>query len=237
MEQLQRFRCEIVEFRSVCNRAGMEGLALILDNDRPTLAQVQIRRAVEALRKAHQVIAARQDVVLQCAAPAVRETLSMELFDGIEMGKERIVEQLRQLADCMGSHRLDPRDPEGARLAATELRRLINKELAADVKRAIRAIDECLSTSEVAETSLAFTDELTGLPNRRALYALADRMWEGARTREPFILARFDLDHFKQINDTHGHAAGDAALTRAAGIMQEMISADDFVARVGGEAA
>ena len=235
MEQLQLFRTEISEFRSVCNRTGMECMALLFDAGVDASGQVKIRRAVETLRQAYQSIAKRQDIVLRHAAPTVRETLSTELFTGIELGHERIVEQLRLLGDCLARRRRDPRRHDGAQLVGAELNRLIGTDLSNDVATILSAVDDCLATSEVAQTSLAFTDELTGLPNRRALYAMADRLWQGTKTIESFILLRFDLDRFKQINDSHGHAAGDAALSRAADIMRETITADDFVARVGGD--
>ncbi|WP_026790236.1 GGDEF domain-containing protein [Pleomorphomonas oryzae] len=79
----------------------------------------------------------------------------------------------------------------------------------------------------------AETDELTGLANRRyflseILPRLADRPSQGA-------LALFDLDHFKHINDTHGHLAGDRTLSEFARILTEVAPQDAITARVGGE--
>ena len=81
----------------------------------------------------------------------------------------------------------------------------------------------------------ALHDSLTGLPNRRYLdEVLADhvaRFAEGERAG----LLHVDLDRFKQINDTLGHAAGDAMLVHAAGILRDVADERDFVARVGGD--
>lgn len=73
-------------------------------------------------------------------------------------------------------------------------------------------------------------DPLTGLPNRRALDEALSRHGVNAGA-----LVYLDLDHFKQLNDTLGHAAGDAALIHAGRIMESQIRAGDTAARIGGE--
>jgi len=89
--------------------------------------------------------------------------------------------------------------------------------------------------SAVAE---ALTDPLTGLANRRALeLALEAAVQAGGRSEAvpPFALAHLDLDFFKQVNDTHGHAAGDAVLIEVARILKAETRKHDLVARVGGD--
>jgi diguanylate cyclase (GGDEF)-like protein len=82
----------------------------------------------------------------------------------------------------------------------------------------------------------ATTDALTGLVNRRALGVAMDRELERAhRSGLPLTLISFDLDHFKQVNDRFGHAAGDEALKRFAAALRAECSAADVPARVGGE--
>ncbi|MBI1722883.1 MAG: GGDEF domain-containing protein, partial [Gemmatimonadetes bacterium] len=76
----------------------------------------------------------------------------------------------------------------------------------------------------------AVTDELTGLPNRRALNAAVARIGS-----ERAALVVLDVDHFKQINDTLGHPAGDAALQHVARLLREAVRGRDIPARVGGE--
>ena len=80
----------------------------------------------------------------------------------------------------------------------------------------------------------AETDALTGLPNRRALMARLEPRLRCADTR-PFAVAILDLDHFKSVNDTHGHIVGDAVLREVAGVMRRMSSPRRFFARLGGE--
>ncbi len=79
-------------------------------------------------------------------------------------------------------------------------------------------------------------DSLTGLPNRRVLHdALGAAQVRRARRGAPFALLALDLDHFKTVNDGHGHAAGDAALIEVARALRESVRSDDTVARMGGE--
>ena len=79
-----------------------------------------------------------------------------------------------------------------------------------------------------AETR-AVTDQLTGLPNRRALERAL------ALANGPTAVLMVDLDHFKSLNDAYGHAAGDAALKRMAAIFMQTLREGDVAARVGGE--
>lgn len=82
----------------------------------------------------------------------------------------------------------------------------------------------------------AATDTLTGLTNRRTFEEAVDReLSRVARTGSPLTLAILDLDHFKAINDTLGHAAGDVALRRFAEILRTSCRLGDMPARVGGE--
>ena len=71
-----------------------------------------------------------------------------------------------------------------------------------------------------------------GLPNRRFL---DDRLLNGHAGRQVTALLHIDLDRFKQINDTLGHAAGDAMLIHAASILKSSTRAGDFIARIGGD--
>jgi diguanylate cyclase (GGDEF)-like protein len=82
----------------------------------------------------------------------------------------------------------------------------------------------------------ALTDGLTGIANRRALVAHLERVHAASqRHAQPFCVALFDLDHFKQINDRHSHAVGDAVLRRIGAILLEECRKGDYVARYGGE--
>ena len=82
----------------------------------------------------------------------------------------------------------------------------------------------------------AARDPLTGLANHRAFHErLAARWPRAAAPRAPAELALLDLDHFKRVNDAHGHQAGDRVLVEVAARLRALARAGDLVARVGGE--
>lgn len=89
-----------------------------------------------------------------------------------------------------------------------------------------------LRRSGLAMRRLALTDELTGLPNRRDVLARLDQC---LAARQPCALLIVDLDHFKRINDTHGHPAGDGVLRAAAAVLREQGRAPVAMGRLGGE--
>jgi diguanylate cyclase (GGDEF)-like protein len=82
----------------------------------------------------------------------------------------------------------------------------------------------------------SLTDSLTGLPNRRAFFDALDRtLAAGHRRRQPTAVLAIDLDEFKRVNDTAGHAAGDLALVEVARRLQRGSRSEDTVGRLGGE--
>ena len=88
----------------------------------------------------------------------------------------------------------------------------------------------------VATQTLSHLDPLTGLFNRRFLVAQAPRMWRQARRDGTRVAAMMlDLDHFKRLNDAHGHAAGDAVLRAVATSLAATVRPTDVLARTGGE--
>ena len=83
---------------------------------------------------------------------------------------------------------------------------------------------------------LATRDPLTGLRNRREFERLLADEWQRcARFQRPFALVVADIDHFKKVNDTHGHQAGDAVLKHVANLLAGQLRTVDHLARVGGE--
>lgn len=83
---------------------------------------------------------------------------------------------------------------------------------------------------------LSLKDPLTGLGNRRHFHAALERSIETvARSGESVLLLLLDIDHFKSINDTHGHLAGDQVLRVIAGCLASCVRPMDIVARYGGE--
>jgi len=83
---------------------------------------------------------------------------------------------------------------------------------------------------------MANTDILTGLPNRRYALTRLEQEWDTAqRYNRPLSVLMLDLDHFKSVNDTLGHDAGDVVLAHAAKIMKAAARASDIACRLGGE--
>jgi len=83
---------------------------------------------------------------------------------------------------------------------------------------------------------LSSRDALTGLVNRRSFeMALAREVDRVARSGEPALLLMLDIDHFKAVNDTHGHGAGDQVICAVSRAIEQTVRPMDLVARVGGE--
>lgn len=86
------------------------------------------------------------------------------------------------------------------------------------------------------EQHLAHTDALTGVNNRRHLFELAGHEFDVARRyQQPLAVIMFDLDHFKQINDTFGHAMGDQILEHVTKVARAQLRGTDLIGRYGGE--
>ena len=84
--------------------------------------------------------------------------------------------------------------------------------------------------------SMAMTDELTGLLNRRMAMTRLRELWlSQERYDVQFSCVMLDIDHFKRINDTYGHAVGDMVLVRTAAVLQQAVRGTDIVCRIGGE--
>jgi diguanylate cyclase (GGDEF)-like protein len=82
----------------------------------------------------------------------------------------------------------------------------------------------------------AVIDPLTQIGNRRAFNKAMDREFNRySRYKKPLSLISFDLDHFKRVNDTYGHAAGDKVLSEVAATVKSELREEDIFARVGGE--
>jgi len=104
------------------------------------------------------------------------------------------------------------------------------------VREALRTQKAELARAVEQVRELATRDELTGLPNRRYLSELLHlQALQAQRSRQGLLVAQLDLDHFKAINDTHGHAAGDRALRTFARAVVSSVRASDILARWGGE--
>ena len=113
---------------------------------------------------------------------------------------------------------------------AIEMLYLVEAKTAA--MEASRRLNLRLQDAKTAAEEKSFTDTLTGLKNRRAMDLVLNRL---LATGEQFAVMHMDLDYFKEVNDTLGHAAGDRVLLSVAKVMVEETRDSDCVARVGGD--
>jgi diguanylate cyclase (GGDEF)-like protein len=100
----------------------------------------------------------------------------------------------------------------------------------------LRAMTESLSARSETLEHAALTDSLTGMQNRRYFDdALREYLQEFRRIDRPIGLMILDLDHFKMVNDTHGHDVGDEVLRAVSNCLREFTRYHDVAARLGGE--
>jgi two-component system, cell cycle response regulator len=134
--------------------------------------------------------------------------------------KQQVVEGLSAGAD---DYLVKPCDPDELVARVDVARRFVNMHQQIEAKN--RLLEE-----------LALTDPLTGLANRRAVEDWATRQLSGA-SRHNFAIwmVLCDLDNFKAVNDTFGHAAGDAVIRQFSGILRRNTRRSNICARVGGE--
>ena len=95
---------------------------------------------------------------------------------------------------------------------------------------------EALRREASALQTIAWTDALTGVPNRHFFTEALARLWRSGRRREQAAILMIDIDHFKLLNDRYGHPVGDGCLRDVARALQHaLVSPDDVLARYGGE--
>lgn len=105
------------------------------------------------------------------------------------------------------------------------------EELSCRLNNAIEALENIDKI-----TNFSVRDFLTGLYNRRYFFQSMEPYFaEAAQNEEGFVTAMIDIDHFKKINDTYGHDAGDKAIVHLADILRSSVQSRDIVARFGGE--
>jgi diguanylate cyclase (GGDEF)-like protein len=150
-------------------------------------------------------------------------------FTAAFFAARRISRPIATLAECMDSQDMaDPKcvlpDPRGGIREVSLL------------YRAFRIMTEKLSRSIKRLEELAVTDQLTGVYNRRRLFEEGARVLDVCRRGgHPCSVLMLDLDHFKAVNDVHGHAAGDEVLKHVAATLGKHIRTSDVLARYGGE--
>ena len=125
-------------------------------------------------------------------------------------------------------------DLDAARREAKEEHRLRDELAKAHAALAIESAERRARADELYQQSRE--DGLTGLPNRRDFTErMAEECRRAQRFDEALCIAMVDIDHFKRVNDTHGHAAGDQVLIEVARRLRSALRAGDLVARLGGE--
>ncbi len=203
-------------------------------------------KMAETLAIAHQVTLARSAADAQARVDAETELViaSLTVPDGDPL---RLVSQwrgnelLRQLPILLIAADRDlPRLAKGLDLGANDylIRPVDRNELLARTGIQIRRkrLQDRLNENYRRSLALALTDELTGLYNRRYLFAHLDELIERVNhDASGTALLLFDIDHFKQVNDSHGHAAGDDVLRELAARALNTVRSVDLVARLGGE--
>ncbi len=129
---------------------------------------------------------------------------------------------------------MTPLGPRGGRRSTVlVLRDVTERER---MENALREKEAALREANEELVRLANTDSLTGLANRRRFMAALDTEIERARRYgRPFALVLLDLDHFKAVNDSHGHGTGDEVLRAVGGALRDVCRDIDLPARLGGE--
>lgn len=159
-----------------------------------------------------------------------------ELTDDVQRIRAFIGEPIRigtEIWGCLGLADFEPR-PQPYEALNLEAVRLAATILAGEIAR--QRAEAAVKAREAHLHELAITDPLTGLFNRGECVRLGRQEIERARRyNRPFSLAILDLDHFKRINDTRGHAAGDDVLREAAQRMLACMREADHLCRIGSE--
>ncbi|MFE8072454.1 diguanylate cyclase [Marinobacteraceae bacterium S3BR75-40.1] len=182
-----------------------------------------------ALREIRQAIRAQQPV---------RVTLRNYRKDGEAFWNNLVINPIRdergQVTHFVGVMSDITHDIEQQRRLETVLGefRHINEHLEEEIQVRTRDLEEANRQLQ----SQATTDELTGLFNRRHLIELGETEWQRCqRSRHSFAVLLLDIDHFKRINDLHGHDAGDRALQSLAREVSSVLRQVDWFGRWGGE--
>ncbi|MDO6443324.1 GGDEF domain-containing protein [Marinobacter sp. 2_MG-2023] len=113
--------------------------------------------------------------------------------------------------------------------------RLVRLEIATDITDR-KNMELALRSARQQAEAASRQDELTLLNNRRAFFQFGEQLLKQARRQQtPLAVIMFDLDHFKQTNDSYGHEAGDAVLRAVGRLLMDKVRESDVAARIGGE--
>jgi diguanylate cyclase (GGDEF)-like protein len=210
-----RARLEAIGYRTECARDGEEALErvnqsppdlILLDVMMPRLDGHEVARRIKADKNLPFI-----PIIMQTALESVESKV-----EGLSAGADDYITKPINFAEL-----------------EARLRSMLRiKALQDEVKKRERD----LATANAELRRMAVTDALTGLYNRRHLEERLREMFDhSVRLHEPLAVVMFDLDHFKAVNDTYGHQAGDAVLRQLATLLRESVREIDRIGRYGGE--
>jgi len=178
----------------------------------------------EALRKA---LALKPDLIVL--------DVQMPGLDGYEVGKrlKATVETSFIPIVFLTANITNEEEERGLEIGATDF---IRKPISANIVRTrVGNILKFQAATQKLEL-LASTDPLTGAYNRRHFMETGyNELLRSKRYKHTFTVLMLDIDHFKAVNDTHGHNIGDEALIQTVAVIQQTLRAEDIMARLGGE--
>ncbi|MBV1707531.1 MAG: PleD family two-component system response regulator [Hyphomicrobiales bacterium] len=224
------------------DREALGGHILLVD-DRPSSSE----RVAAALSEHHKIdtVAGITEAQHNLGAQdydLVIVALSVRLFDPLRLCSQiRAMEKTRQTPILLIAETEDrARVLRGLEMGVNDylMRPLDRNELRARVRTQLRRkyYTESLRESMQATIEMAVIDPLTGLNNRRYMESQLGSVLQKAETRRrPVSLMILDIDHFKRVNDTYGHGAGDDVLKGFAQRVRQVIRAVDLMCRLGGE--
>jgi two-component system cell cycle response regulator len=221
---------------------GLNGRVLVVDDRAASYERIQT-----ALRDSHKVdVETSPQEALFRAAETEYDLMIVSLgfadFDALRLcSQARSLERTRNLPLLLiADHEDTARVLRGLDLGVNDylVRPIDRNELVARVMTQVRRkrYADRLRTNVQQSMELALTDSLTGLYNRRYMETHLETLIEKAsHTERPLALVMIDIDHFKPINDTYGHDAGDEVLRQFAGRLQASVRGIDLACRYGGE--
>ncbi len=184
---------------------------------REYLRREEVSKLIAALARALEKTAAQGTQLGEGLDELLQVVWAQPDVEGLRNMRQQITDKVRSLASDTANLR---QDLEGARSRADALEHIV-------AEQAERIVDLEAATSR---------DPLTGVANRRAFDQVLPQLCDLChRTDTPFSLVILDLDHFKNVNDSHGHPFGDEVLQEVGKALMSVVRQDDVVARVGGE--
>ncbi|MDE2422443.1 MAG: EAL domain-containing protein [Gammaproteobacteria bacterium] len=245
LDSIENLRSHLLIEREAVERRSAE---LQTELQQRKLAEIELSKLSKAVENsaAGIFIANAQGLVVY----ANQKFLSLTGYDGVDVigypspllkhgrSSESIDERwvaLRQGLEWRGEFQIPRRDGSTFWALASLAAMLDDEQNIVHVVGNIEDVSKQKESEEVINR-LAFYDALTSLPNRRSFTESLPKLLDmAARSQKMAAVCYVDLDHFKEVNDTLGHAIGDSLLRTAAKRLQSALRTDDFVSRLGGD--